>query len=145
MIKTKGMVHFTIPVTDLQRAKAFYCDLVGFDFIRESPRMVFCRSGNDYFVLTISKTPINPNAEGSVSIHHAFYVEPDEFDRAVRYLKGAGVKIRQGRDPRARGRLRRAPLLFLRPRRQCAGNSRSGLRDRRIQGWLLRQDPGLGV
>ena len=30
MIKTKGMVHFTIPVTDLQRAKAFYCDLLGF-------------------------------------------------------------------------------------------------------------------
>ncbi len=93
MIKTKGMVHFTIPVTDLQRAKAFYCDLVGFDFIRESPRMVFCRSENDYFVLTVSKTPINPNAEGSVSIHHAFYVEPDEFNRAVEYLKDNGVTI----------------------------------------------------
>jgi catechol 2,3-dioxygenase-like lactoylglutathione lyase family enzyme len=54
---------------------------------------VFCRSENDYFVLTISQTPINPNAEGAVSIHHAFYVEPDEFDRAVQYLKDNGVTI----------------------------------------------------
>ncbi len=93
MIKTKGMVHFTIPVTDPQRAKAFYCDLLGFDFIRETPRMVFCRSENDYFVLTLSQMPINPNVEGAVSIHHAFYVEPDEFDRAVEYLKENGVTI----------------------------------------------------
>ena len=93
MIKTKGLVHFTIAVTDLPRAKAFYCDLLGFDFIRESPRMVFCRSENDYFVLTVSKMPINPNPEGVVSIHHAFYVEPDEFDRAVLYLKDNGVHI----------------------------------------------------
>jgi len=93
MFKTKGMVHFTIPVTDLARAKAFYCDLLGFDFVRESPRMVFCRSEDDYFVLTISKMPIQPNEEGAVSIHHAFYVEPEEFDRAVAYLKESGVSI----------------------------------------------------
>ncbi len=93
MIKTKGMVHFTIPVSDLARSKAFYCDILGFDFIRESPRMVFLRSENDFFVLTVSQTPINPNVEGAVSIHHAFYVEPDEFDRAVAYLKDKGVAI----------------------------------------------------
>ena len=93
MIKTKGMVHFTISVSDIPRAKSFYCDLLGFDLIRESPRMIFCRSGNDYFVLTASKMPINPNPEGVVSIHHAFYVEPDEFDRSVQYLKDKGVEI----------------------------------------------------
>ncbi|MDH3241276.1 MAG: VOC family protein [Alphaproteobacteria bacterium] len=93
MIRTKGMVHFTIPVSDLARAKSFYCDLLGFDFIRESPRMVFCRSDDDYFVLTVSKTPIKPNEDGAVSIHHAFYVEPEEFDRAVAYLKDRGASI----------------------------------------------------
>lgn len=93
MIKTKGMVHFTIPVAGLSRAEAFYCDLLGFDFIRESLRMVFCRSENDYFVLAVSKTPIRPNVEGAVSIHHAFYVEPEGFDRAVVYLKHEGVPI----------------------------------------------------
>lgn len=93
MIDTKGLVHFTIPVKDLARAKEFYCGLLGFPCVRESPRMVFCRSGTDYFVLTISQKPVDPNAEGSVSIHHAFYVEPEEFDRAVRYLKDNGVEI----------------------------------------------------
>ena len=93
MIRTKGMVHFTLAVSDLPRAKEFYCTLLGFTCVRESPRMVFCKSGDDYFVLTLTRKPIDPNETGSVSIHHAFYVEPDEFDRAVHYLKDKGVTI----------------------------------------------------
>jgi catechol 2,3-dioxygenase-like lactoylglutathione lyase family enzyme len=93
MINTKGMVHFTIPVRDLARAKEFYCGMLGFPCVSESPRMVFCRSDTDYFVLTISKKPVDPNEEGSILIHHAFYVEPEEFDRSVQYLKDNGVEI----------------------------------------------------
>lgn len=103
MIETKGMVHFTIPVTDLGRAKAFYCKLLGFTYLRESSHMVFCASGSDYFVLTISKTPVNPNPGDEAAIHHAFYVEADEYDRAVQYLKDNGVHIvvEENRGPEA--------------------------------------------
>lgn len=93
MIKMKGLTHFTIPVTDLQRAKDFYVNTIGFDFVRENKHMVFCKNQDDYFVLTHSKKPVDPNPGDESDIHTAFYVDPDEYDRAKEYLKSKGVKI----------------------------------------------------
>lgn len=93
MIKMKGLTHFTIPVTDLKRAKDFYVNLLGFDFVRENKHMVFCKNQDDYFVLTHSEKPVDPNPGDETSIHTAFYVDPDEYDRAKDYLKAKGVKI----------------------------------------------------
>jgi catechol 2,3-dioxygenase-like lactoylglutathione lyase family enzyme len=93
MIKMKGLTHFTIPVTDLQRAKDFYINTIGFDFVRENKHMVFCKNQDDYFVLTHSKNPVDPNPGDENDIHTAFYVDPDEYDRAKEYLAGKGVKI----------------------------------------------------
>lgn len=93
MIKMKGLTHFTIPVTDLQRAKDFYVNTIGFEYVRENRHMVFCKCNNDYFVLTRSKKPVDPNPGDEHDIHHAFYVDPDEYDRAVKYLEEKGVHI----------------------------------------------------
>jgi len=93
MIKMKGLTHFTIPVTDLQRAKDFYVNTIGFEYVRENRHMVFCKCNDDYFVLTRSKTPVDPNPGDEHDIHHAFYVDPDEYDRAVKYLEEKGVHI----------------------------------------------------
>lgn len=93
MIKTKGLVHFTIPVTDMQRAKAFYCELLGFEVVGENNHMIFCKSQDDNFVLTHSEQPVDPNKGDKHEIHHAFYVDPDEYDRSLAYLTGKGVKI----------------------------------------------------
>lgn len=93
MINMKGLVHFTIPVTDTKRAKAFYVDLLGFEFVRENPHMVFCKNQGDYFVLTHSKKPVDPNPGDEHDIHTAFYVDPDEFDRAIAYLRDKGVHV----------------------------------------------------
>ncbi|NQU71869.1 MAG: VOC family protein [Rhodospirillales bacterium] len=93
MIKMKGLTHFTIPVTDLKRSKEFYIDTIGFDFVRENKHMVFCKNQDDYFVLTHSKNKVDPNPGDENDIHTAFYVDPDEYDRAKDYLAGKGVKI----------------------------------------------------
>ncbi len=93
MIKMKGLTHFTIPVTDLKRARDFYIDLLGFDFVRENKHMVFCKNQNDYFVLTHSKNKVDPNPGDENDIHTAFYVDADEYDRAKTYLASKGVKI----------------------------------------------------
>ena len=93
MIKTKGLTHFTIPVTDLKRAKDFYIDTLGFDFVRENRHMVFCRSRDDNFVLTYSKNPVDPNPDDEHDIHTAFYVDHDEYDRALKYLAGKGIRV----------------------------------------------------
>ena len=37
MIETKGVVHFTIPVTDIGRSRDFYCKWLGTKVVREAP------------------------------------------------------------------------------------------------------------
>ena len=93
MIKMKGLTHFTIPVTDLARSKAFYVDMLGFKFDRENRHMVFCSCEDDFLVLTLSENPMDPNQGDKHDIHTAFYVEADEYDRAKDYLKENKVRI----------------------------------------------------
>ncbi|MFQ5902838.1 MAG: VOC family protein [Candidatus Binatia bacterium] len=93
MIKTRGVVHFTIPVNDLDRSAEFYSGLLGMRILRKNPRMVFLKCGDDYLVLGKSQTPINSNADGDYTIHHAFKVSAEDFDRSVEFLKQNGVQI----------------------------------------------------
>ena len=72
MIKTLGVVHFTIPVKDLDRSEKFYTEILGLEKIRRNAHMVFMRSGPDALVLTYSENPIDPNRGDAHDIHHAF-------------------------------------------------------------------------
>jgi len=93
MIKMKGLTHFTIPVKDLKKSKEFYCETLGFDLVRENPHMVFCKCQDDYFVLTYSENAVDPNPGDSHDIHTAFYVDADEYDRALVYLKENDIRV----------------------------------------------------
>lgn len=94
-IKPRGVVHFSIPVSDLEASKKFYTELLGLTFLRESPayQLMFLSVGRDYVVLAKSDTPIQPNAEGSRRVHHAFAVEPEAYEAAKTYLQENGVEI----------------------------------------------------
>lgn len=92
-IKTKGLVHFTIPVTDLDRSEKFYSENLSFKTVRRNQHMVFMRSGKDLFVLTHSETPINPNNGEKTDIHTAFMVDGTEYKEALDFLKSKGIKI----------------------------------------------------
>ena len=72
MLKTQGVLHFTIPVKDLDRAERFYTEVMGMERLRRNRHMVFMRAGNDCFVLTYSAKPIDPNEGDAHEIHHAF-------------------------------------------------------------------------
>ncbi|MGH7829226.1 MAG: VOC family protein [Candidatus Binatia bacterium] len=93
MIKTQGVVHFTIPVSDLDRSEKFYNGTLGMRVLRKNRHMVFLKCGDDYLVLGKSTTSINPNVEGETTIHHAFKVAAEDFDRSVELLKQKGIKI----------------------------------------------------
>ena len=95
MIETKGVVHFTIPVSDTERSEAFYRDVVGLRTIQRVPAvgMVFMVSGNDHVILTRSKTPIDPNPGKEFLIHHAFRVDVDKYEEAKQHLADHGVDI----------------------------------------------------
>ena len=95
MIEIKGVVHFTISVSDAEQSEAFYRDIVGLKTVQRVPAvgMVFMTAGSDHVILTSSKTPIDPNPGKEFRIHHAFRVDVDKYDEAIAHLKAYGVEI----------------------------------------------------
>ena len=93
MIKTKGVLHITIPVSDLARSRTFYTEVLGLEFIAQAPardpHFVFLKSGADYVLLGREEK----RERFSEIIHHAFLVEGDAFDGAVAELKAKGVNV----------------------------------------------------
>lgn len=93
MIRTDGVLHFTIPVKDLDRSEKFYKEILGMQRVRRNDHMVFMQSGNDNFVLTYSEKPVDPNPDNKHDIHSAFRVTPDEYDRAKKFLAEKNIAI----------------------------------------------------
>ena len=101
MPKVEGVLHFTIPVKDLDRSEKFYTEILGFTKIGRTDRIVFMRAGNDFFNLTFSENPITQNAAGRHEIHSAFRVTPDVYDETLKSLPAKGVEIFKEEDRRA--------------------------------------------
>jgi glyoxylase I family protein len=93
MIKTQGVVHFSLPVTDLERSAKFYSELLGMKIVQKTPRMVFLKCGDDYFILAKGNTPLNYDSAEETPVHHAFKVAADHFEPAVEFLRQSGVKV----------------------------------------------------
>jgi catechol 2,3-dioxygenase-like lactoylglutathione lyase family enzyme len=93
MLKTEGVLHFTIPVKNLDRAEKFYTDMLGFEKVGRIDGIVFLRTGDDFFNLTYSENPITLNPEGRHQIHSAFRVTPQTYDDTVKTLPAKGVEI----------------------------------------------------
>jgi catechol 2,3-dioxygenase-like lactoylglutathione lyase family enzyme len=100
MIKAHGVLHFTIPVKDLDRSEKFYTEILGMEKVRRNDHMVFMCVGNDNLVLTYSEKPVDQNLEGQHDIHSAFRVTPEEYDRAKKFLESKGIPIIKEEDRR---------------------------------------------
>ncbi len=87
LVKTKGLAHFTIPVTDTERSQKFYEEVLGMEAVQVNHKrgMVFMDSGGDCVILTKTQHPINQ--AGEQDIHHAWIVEHDEDANAVKELQ----------------------------------------------------------
>ena len=96
MIETTGVVHFTIPVSDIDRSETFYHDILGLETISRAPEpfnLLFMKSGEDIVVLAKSKTPINPNPGDERFVHHAFGVPLDKYEESRAHLEEMDVHI----------------------------------------------------
>jgi catechol 2,3-dioxygenase-like lactoylglutathione lyase family enzyme len=100
MLKIEGVLHFTIPVKDLDRSEKFYRNVLNFQKINRTDRIVFMRAGDHYFNLTYSENPITLNAAGRHEIHSAFRMTPQAYDDALKILPGKGVEIFKQEDRR---------------------------------------------
>ena len=92
-IRTTGILHFTIGVRDHIAAAKFYSEVLGCKHMRSTERYAFMQCGASYFVLAKSTHHVNPNLPGEDTHHHAFMVEPEEFDRALAIMKARGIEM----------------------------------------------------
>jgi uncharacterized protein len=92
-IKPTGILHFTIGVSDLDRARRFYENVLGCAYWRQNDTTVFMRAGDDYFVLSRSGYHQAPNKGSDTLIHHAFIVAGADFDAAMAHLEANGVDV----------------------------------------------------
>ena len=82
MLKTHGVLHFSLPVTDLDRSRKFYEGVLGMKVVEQSPRMVFLRTGDDYLILAKGRSR-SSTTRRNTPVHHAFKVKPDEFQSSI--------------------------------------------------------------
>lgn len=93
-MKITGLAHFTIPVTDLKRAQAFYEGVLGMPVVqpeRGNNGMVFLDAGGDCVILAKVDAPIS--TARVQNIHHAFKVTHDDYVQARAELQKKNVPI----------------------------------------------------
>jgi catechol 2,3-dioxygenase-like lactoylglutathione lyase family enzyme len=78
------MVVATVPVTDLERAKAFYGDTLGLTFLWENPASVRFRCGEGSELSVFKRPPI-------ATEHTLAHFEVANIVATVRELEGKGV------------------------------------------------------
>jgi catechol 2,3-dioxygenase-like lactoylglutathione lyase family enzyme len=91
--RPRGILHFTLSVSDLDRAQRFYEGVVGATFWRRNDTTVFMRCGDDYFVLSRTGYHTPPNRGRDTLIHHAFIVPLEDFDAALAHVEASGIEV----------------------------------------------------
>jgi catechol 2,3-dioxygenase-like lactoylglutathione lyase family enzyme len=99
MIQTKSIVHFTIPVRDLERSLEFYENVLGMTLIRKYSNMAFLRSGNDDRITILGVTDaIHEDHGNETLIHHAYAVDPEHYEEALQYARDNGYEVLREED-----------------------------------------------
>jgi catechol 2,3-dioxygenase-like lactoylglutathione lyase family enzyme len=96
MSHIKGVAHFSIPVSDVERSTKFYTEIVGCKFLSRTPDqgITFLDAGG-VCVLLIKRPPpiVKGPLEMSNGVHHAFMIDAAEYQAAVDGLRAKGVEI----------------------------------------------------
>jgi metallothiol transferase len=92
-VKPSGILHFTLSVTDLDRSRKFYEEVVGATYWRSNDRSVFMRCGEQYFVLSRTGYHTPQNKDRDSLVHHAFIFAGEDFDAALAHVEACGVEV----------------------------------------------------
>ncbi len=100
MIEPKGVVHFSIAVSDLEASRKFYTEVLGLKLVNDGSAygMVFLRAGDDHVILARSDAPLQRSAADSRRAHHAFKVDATKYDEAKAFLAFRGVEVFEEED-----------------------------------------------
>ena len=100
MIEPKGVVHFSIAVSDLDASRKFYVEILGLTLVQNAPTlgMVFLRAGRDHVILARSDAPLKRDPKDSRRAHHAFKVDSNKYEAAKAFLSTKGVEVFEEED-----------------------------------------------
>ena len=100
MIEPRGVVHFSIAVSDLAASRRFYTEILGLELVSDGSAfgMVFLRAGEDYVVLAKSDAPLARSSRDTRRAHHAFKVDTAKYDDAKAFLASKGVEVFEEED-----------------------------------------------
>ena len=96
MVEIKGVAHFSIPVSDVDRSIKFYTEVVGCKFLSSLPNksITFLDAAGICVLLIKRDAPIQKGgAEMSDGVHHAFMIDGDQYEAVKQSLKAKGVDI----------------------------------------------------
>jgi glyoxylase I family protein len=91
MLKTQGIAHFSLPVSNIARSIAFYSEIVGLELVFGTKDLAFFRSGKDHVVLALTDSV--PKLKNARNVHHAFIVESRDFESSLAFLASKGVTV----------------------------------------------------
>ncbi|HEX9809245.1 MAG TPA: VOC family protein [Alphaproteobacteria bacterium] len=99
----EGLSHLTVHVTDLDRSEAFYRDVLGLepvgrDLVADDGPTALLRSESGHMVVLVEVDSVEPFRGNTTSIHHAWYLTPEQHARAVARMKAMGRKIGDTRE-----------------------------------------------
>ena len=95
MPEIKGIAHFSIPVSDVDRSTKFYTEIVGCKLLNKTPDkgITFLDAGGVCVLLIKRPAPIIKGPlDMSDGVHHAFTVDAAEY-QAVDGLRAKGVDV----------------------------------------------------
>ena len=93
MVELRGVAHFSIPVSDVERSTKFYTEIVGCKYLSALPdKSITFLDAAGVCVLLIKRTaPINKRPlEMSNGVHHAFMIDADAYETTKGALKQKG-------------------------------------------------------
>jgi glyoxylase I family protein len=96
MPEIKGVAHFSIPVSDVDRSVKFYTGIVGCKFLAQRPDkgITFLDAGGVCVLLIKRQAPVHKGPlDMSDGVHHAFMLDAGEFPDAVAALRSQGVDV----------------------------------------------------
>jgi catechol 2,3-dioxygenase-like lactoylglutathione lyase family enzyme len=99
MIVTSGVDHVVLHVSDVERAKKFYTEILGMTLYREDPGQVFMHAGQQGIAL-FKKPDDAPVSAGGDLNHLAFNVASGTYETLKADLERNGVAVsgRPGQD-----------------------------------------------
>ena len=92
-MKTQGLNHIQIAVSDINRSLKFYTGLLGMRELFREGSLVFLQSaeGNDIFTLRQAEGPVDTNDAGLQ--HFGFAVKREDHPAAVEEVRMFGVEV----------------------------------------------------